>query len=64
MRLQNLLLKPPTASDLANGHPPGIPVLQVADFGFARWMPATGMAETLCGSPCALIARFPSQPLR
>ncbi|KAK4054701.1 Serine/threonine-protein kinase [Microbotryomycetes sp. JL221] len=48
---QNLLLKPADASDLAAGHPPGIPVLKVADFGFARWLPQQSLAETLCGSP-------------
>ncbi|KAM0789543.1 hypothetical protein ACM66B_000357 [Microbotryomycetes sp. NB124-2] len=48
---QNLLLKPADAADLAAGHPPGIPVLKVADFGFARWLPQQSLAETLCGSP-------------
>ncbi|KAI5475162.1 serine/threonine protein kinase ATG1 [Pseudohyphozyma bogoriensis] len=48
---QNLLLSPADAADIAAGHPPGIPVLKVADFGFARWLPAASMAETLCGSP-------------
>ncbi|SGY13789.1 BQ5605_C010g05977 [Microbotryum silenes-dioicae] len=48
---QNLLLKPADAEDLAMGHPPGIPVLKVADFGFARWLPQQSLAETLCGSP-------------
>ncbi|GAA6059490.1 hypothetical protein JCM10212_002233 [Sporobolomyces blumeae] len=48
---QNLLLQPASAADLAAGHPPGIPVLKVADFGFARWLPSQSMAETLCGSP-------------
>ncbi|GAA5898446.1 serine/threonine protein kinase ATG1 [Sporobolomyces salmoneus] len=48
---QNLLLQPASAEDLAAGHPPGIPVLKVADFGFARWLPSQSMAETLCGSP-------------
>ncbi|GAA5936528.1 serine/threonine protein kinase ATG1 [Sporobolomyces koalae] len=48
---QNLLLQPASADDLAAGHPPGIPVLKVADFGFARWLPSQSMAETLCGSP-------------
>lgn len=33
------------------GHPPGIPQLKVADFGFARSLPAASLAETLCGSP-------------
>ncbi|GAA5826401.1 hypothetical protein JCM11251_002352 [Rhodosporidiobolus azoricus] len=48
---KNLLLQPAGAADLAAGHPPGIPVLKVADFGFARWLPSQSMAETLCGSP-------------
>ncbi|GAA5971085.1 hypothetical protein JCM11641_004139 [Rhodosporidiobolus odoratus] len=48
---QNLLLQPAGAADLSAGHPPGIPVLKVADFGFARWLPSQSMAETLCGSP-------------
>ncbi|KPV77787.1 uncharacterized protein RHOBADRAFT_11811, partial [Rhodotorula graminis WP1] len=48
---QNLLLQPASAADLVAGHPPGIPVLKVADFGFARWLPSSSMAETLCGSP-------------
>ncbi|BGP48851.1 Serine/threonine-protein kinase [Rhodotorula kratochvilovae] len=48
---QNLLLQPASAADLTAGHPPGIPVLKVADFGFARWLPSQSMAETLCGSP-------------
>ena len=28
-----------------------LPTLKVADFGFARSLPATSLAETLCGSP-------------
>lgn len=28
-----------------------LPMLKLADFGFARVLPATSMAETLCGSP-------------
>ncbi|WWC92685.1 uncharacterized protein L201_007644 [Kwoniella dendrophila CBS 6074] len=48
---QNLLLQPATETEVAEGHPYGIPVLKVADFGFARILPATAMAETLCGSP-------------
>lgn len=51
LEIQNLLLQPASADDLAAGHPPGIPVLKVADFGFARWLPSQSMAETLCGSP-------------
>ncbi|KAH9997071.1 kinase-like protein [Russula vinacea] len=48
---QNLLLCPPGNDDLARGHPLGVPLLKVADFGFARFLPNTMMAETLCGSP-------------
>lgn len=48
---QNLLLHPASAEDIAAGHPEGVPLLQVADFGFARALPATSLAETLCGSP-------------
>ncbi|CED82805.1 ulk ulk protein kinase [Phaffia rhodozyma] len=48
---QNLLLQPPTLVQLAGGHPLGIPILKVADFGFARFLEGASMAETLCGSP-------------
>ncbi|PWN18775.1 kinase-like protein [Microstroma glucosiphilum] len=48
---QNLLLQPPTSSCIALGHPAGIPQMKVADFGFARSLPAASLAETLCGSP-------------
>ncbi|KAL4885500.1 hypothetical protein BJY04DRAFT_135067 [Aspergillus karnatakaensis] len=30
---------------------PSLPLLKLADFGFARSLPATSLAETLCGSP-------------
>lgn len=30
---------------------PSLPMLKIADFGFARHLPSTSMAETLCGSP-------------
>ncbi|KAH9053166.1 kinase-like protein [Lactarius vividus] len=48
---QNLLLRPPGDEDLVRGHPLGVPLLKVADFGFARSLPNAMMAETLCGSP-------------
>ncbi|KAF8259755.1 other/ULK/ULK protein kinase [Lactarius quietus] len=48
---QNLLLRPPAEEDLVRGHPVGVPLLKVADFGFARSLPNAMMAETLCGSP-------------
>jgi serine/threonine protein kinase len=48
---QNLLLNPASAEELAKGHPLGVPILKVADFGFARSLPNAMLAETLCGSP-------------
>ena len=48
---QNLLLRPAGNEDLVRGHLLGVPLLKVADFGFARSLPNATMAETLCGSP-------------
>lgn len=53
---QNLLLCPPLHSkqDFIDGGFVGLwelPLLKIADFGFARFLPSTSMAETLCGSP-------------
>ncbi|KAJ7201129.1 other/ULK/ULK protein kinase [Mycena pura] len=48
---QNLLINPAPPEELARGHPLGVPILKVADFGFARSLPNAMMAETLCGSP-------------
>ncbi|KAE8242532.1 hypothetical protein A4X13_0g7118 [Tilletia indica] len=48
---QNLLLQPPEGEFVQAGHPLGIHQLKVADFGFARSLPAASLAETLCGSP-------------
>ncbi|EMG48187.1 ATG1 Serine/threonine-protein kinase ATG1 [Candida maltosa Xu316] len=53
---QNLLLCPPVHSkqDFIDGQFVGLwelPILKIADFGFARFLPSTSMAETLCGSP-------------
>ena len=31
-----------------------LPILKIADFGFARFLPNTSLAETLCGSPLYL----------
>jgi len=46
------LLSPQTERDYQKGtHPIGVPILKVADFGFARSLPNAMMAETLCGSP-------------
>lgn len=56
LKPQNLLLKPPVASQ-REAQDKGyigrydLPVVKVADFGFARFLPATSMAETMCGSP-------------
>ncbi|KAI9266957.1 kinase-like domain-containing protein [Sporodiniella umbellata] len=41
---QNLLLAP-------NPNDPELPILKVADFGFARFLPDASLADTLCGSP-------------
>ena len=46
-----MLLNPAGPDEYARGHPLGVPVLKVADFGFARFLPQAMMAETLCGSP-------------
>lgn len=53
---QNLLLCPPLHSkqDFEAGNYVGLwelPILKIADFGFARFLPLTSMAETLCGLP-------------
>lgn len=48
---QNLLLQLPDDVCLASGHPREIPQIKVADFGFARSLPAASLAKTLCGSP-------------
>lgn len=41
---QNLLLSTASSNEIP-------PILKIADFGFARFLPAQSMAETLCGSP-------------
>lgn len=48
---QNLLLQLPDEVALASGHPREIPQIKLADFGFARSLPAASLAKTLCGSP-------------
>ncbi|ODQ82906.1 hypothetical protein BABINDRAFT_159398 [Babjeviella inositovora NRRL Y-12698] len=53
---QNLLLSPPLHSrrefdDAGYAGLWELPVLKIADFGFARFLPLTSLAETLCGSP-------------
>ncbi|GAA5796108.1 hypothetical protein HPULCUR_001477 [Helicostylum pulchrum] len=47
---QNLLLVKPghNNNDVMNGD---LPILKVADFGFARFLPNASLADTLCGSP-------------
>lgn len=49
---QNLLLQPPVVSTQASGVGlANLPILKLADFGFARHLQTSSMAETLCGSP-------------
>lgn len=53
---QNLLLCPPVHSKSqfeADGYKGlwELPILKIADFGFARFLPSTSLAATLCGSP-------------
>ncbi|EPX72023.1 ULK/ULK protein kinase Atg1 [Schizosaccharomyces octosporus yFS286] len=53
---QNLLLQPPPTEAFLEEHPqfigsPKLPMLKLADFGFARYLQTSSMAETLCGSP-------------
>lgn len=56
---QNLLLATPLVGyhDAKSFHDLGfvgiynLPILKIADFGFARFLPNTSLAETLCGSP-------------
>lgn len=49
---QNLLLQPPASvDDRTCIGLPSLPVLKLADFGFARYLQSSSMAETLCGSP-------------
>lgn len=56
---QNLLLSTPLIDyhDRDTFHKMGfvgiynLPILKIADFGFARFLPNTSLAETLCGSP-------------
>ncbi|KAF9106999.1 Serine/threonine-protein kinase [Mortierella sp. GBA35] len=49
LKPQNLLLHPPSNPKEGSGY--GLPVLKIADFGFARSLPHLSLAETLCGSP-------------
>ncbi|KAG0380146.1 Serine/threonine-protein kinase [Mortierella sp. AD032] len=49
LKPQNLLLHPSTNAKDGSGY--GLPILKIADFGFARSLPHLSLAETLCGSP-------------
>ncbi|KAJ3163242.1 Serine/threonine-protein kinase [Geranomyces michiganensis] len=62
LKPQNVLLCPPPADGPninipSPSHPgtlanvPALPVLKLADFGFARALPSHSLASTLCGSP-------------
>ena len=62
LKPQNLLLAPADSSEpsvtlkIASAQPdtvsvPAFPHIKLADFGFARALPAQSMASTLCGSP-------------
>src|SRR5690606_19873117 len=55
---QTLLLNPPLDFEDPNAIEKegfaglrSLPTLKIADFGFARFLPELGLAETLCGSP-------------
>ncbi|KAJ2066107.1 Serine/threonine-protein kinase [Coemansia sp. S2] len=53
IKTQNILLQPP-GDDYVLGESEArgeVPWIKVADFGFARNLPSTALAETLCGSP-------------
>ncbi|KAJ2889691.1 Serine/threonine-protein kinase, partial [Coemansia aciculifera] len=57
IKTQNILLQPPPTTAeggyvLGESEARGeVPWIKVADFGFARNLPSTALAETLCGSP-------------
>lgn len=46
LKPQNLLLQQDSDSQL---------ILKIADFGFARYVEPTDLAETLCGSPLYMV---------
>lgn len=50
---QNLLLHPPGGEliDAEQNAAANLPILKLADFGFARYLQSASLAETLCGSP-------------
>ena len=51
MRAQNLIHRDLKPQNLLLTKSSADAELKIADFGFARYMHPTGMAETLCGSP-------------
>ncbi|KAJ1963263.1 Serine/threonine-protein kinase [Dipsacomyces acuminosporus] len=53
IKTQNILLQPPSDDYvLGESEAHGVfPLIKIADFGFARNLPSTALAETLCGSP-------------
>lgn len=51
LKPQNLLLSHPLSSDNSSEEV----TLKVADFGFARFMQPSDLAETLCGSPLYMV---------
>ncbi|KAJ1949856.1 Serine/threonine-protein kinase, partial [Linderina macrospora] len=56
IKTQNILLLPNPASldhyEMGVSEEAGeYPMVKIADFGFARNLPASALAETLCGSP-------------
>ena len=46
-----VLMTPSVESLVPAAGLPSLPMLKLADFGFARSLPSTSLAETLCGSP-------------
>ena len=51
LKPQNLLLQEPLQHLQPHVGLAELPTLKIADFGFARSLPSTSLAETLCGSP-------------
>jgi serine/threonine-protein kinase ULK/ATG1 len=57
MRAQNLIHRDLKPQNLLLTAPTPDATLKIADFGFARYIQPTGMAETLCGSPLYMVRR-------
>ncbi|KAJ2721389.1 Serine/threonine-protein kinase [Coemansia sp. Benny D115] len=52
IKTQNILLQPPPGYVMGESEALGVvPEIKIADFGFARNLPSSALAETLCGSP-------------